>query len=193
MDRIYICFDLESTCHDRASKAPEGFRNEIIEIGAVMYDNYGRIDEFQAFVRPHKFPELSDFCKTLTTITQKDVDGAKFFPEVLQDFKQWFTIPNRETVFVSWGHYDRNQLRDDCQMHGVDKEWINEGNHISLKHKYAEWNKLKKGIGLGRACKEEGLVFEGTAHRGIDDAGMVGKIFMKYISKIKSLWDTQAA
>lgn len=188
MDKIYVCLDLEATCYDRNENKPDGFVNEIIEIGAVMYDNYGKIDEFQAFIRPFKFGELSNFCKTLTTIKQDDVDNAKFFPEVISDFKEWYTIPNREIIFVSWGHYDRNQLRDDCQLHKLDKEWINESNHVSLKHKYAEWKNLKKGLGLGRACKNEGLVFEGTAHRGIDDANMVGKIFMKYIDKVKALF-----
>ncbi len=186
--KTFIVLDLEATCYDRNdANTPKGFKGEIIEIGAVKCDHHGNgIEEFQAFIKPTKFPQLSEFCKTLTSIQQSYVDDAMTFPEVLPQFLDWCNedLGDNELVFVSWGHYDRNQLRDDCAAHRMNKGWISESNHVSLKHKHAEWNKLPKGFGLGRACNYEGVKFVGTAHRGIDDAINIAKIFKKYIGKI---------
>lgn len=187
--KTYIVVDLEATCYER-NQAPKGFKSEIIEIGAVKCDEHGNsLEEFQGFVCPARFPELSDFCKGLTTITQDDVDDALDFPEVFKQFMEWCKEGNEdnELVFVSWGHYDKNQFRDDCGLHRINKGWIGDNNHISLKHKHAEWNGLEKGHGLGRACREERIKFTGTAHRGIDDAINVAKILKKYIAKVAEI------
>jgi inhibitor of KinA sporulation pathway (predicted exonuclease) len=76
----YVIFDLEATCYDRSSDEtiPDGFRNEIIEIGAVMLDENGlEISRFGKFAKPLTFPTLSKFCTKLTTITQEDVDNTR--------------------------------------------------------------------------------------------------------------------
>ncbi|MEM6804028.1 MAG: 3'-5' exonuclease [Bacteroidota bacterium] len=83
----YIVLDLEATCWEKKGKQR---KSEIIEIGAVAIDEVGNsVGEFSAFVKPLRHPELSDFCKSLTSIKQEDVDTAKVFPEVLQDFQDW--------------------------------------------------------------------------------------------------------
>lgn len=64
---------------------------EIIEIGAVLVerDQLQIIDEFQTFIKPTKNPILTDFCKELTSITQKDIDSAPIFPIAIAEFKNW--------------------------------------------------------------------------------------------------------
>lgn len=189
MSKIFIVVDLEATCWDKAdTKKPSGFRNEIIEIGAVKCNETGDvIDEFCMFAKPMKHPIISEFCTTLTTIKQEDIDSAKDIKEVLDEFFLWSLAlfhEDKDTVkFVSWGYYDKRQFRDDLQLNKMDKEVINDSNHFSLKHLHGEWNNLKKPIGLGGACKFEKIVFTGTAHRGIDDARNIAKIFKKYIDK----------
>ncbi len=188
--KIYIVLDLEATCYDREDQTkPKGFVNEIIEIGAVKCNEAGEVlNQFQCFIKPTKFPIISKFCNELTTITQADVDNAKDFKWNIKEFWNWVyknIEVDEDVIFVSWGHYDRKQLRQDSKINGLNDDWITEENHISLKHKHAEWNKLKpKGIGLGGACKMEKIVFEGTAHRGIDDAINIAKIFKKYVHKL---------
>jgi 3'-5' exoribonuclease 1 len=181
--KTFIVFDLEATCYDRADTSetkPAGFQNEIIEIGAVKLDQDGnQIDVFSHFLKPKKFKHISNFCTSLTTIVQSDVDNAEPAEEVLNDFFEWAG----DAMFVSWGHYDRNQLRDDLKLNKMDVDFITEDNHRSLKHLHAEWNKLKKGMGLGGAIKFEKLTFDGTPHRGIDDAINIAKIFRKYIDR----------
>lgn len=99
----YIVFDLEATCweNDRFKQ------NEIIEVGAVkMNDKLAIIEEFQAFIKPKVNPQLSDFCKKLTSISQADVDAAPYSPQVINIFHDW--IGEEEYVLCSWGVYDKS-------------------------------------------------------------------------------------
>lgn len=195
-NKIFIIFDLEATCWDKENNSeikPKGFDNEIIEIGAVKVNQNGEIlDTFELFLKPKMFPYISKFCNKLTTITQKDIDDAIDAKTGLLEFFAWTSTEQfdlqtdyEEPIFISWGHYDRLQFRKDLHLNGLDKNIISQLNHQSLKHLHSEWNQLKypKGVGLGSACKFENIIFEGTAHRGIDDAKMVGKIFNKYLYK----------
>lgn len=184
-NKKYVIFDLEATCYDRMEDIPEGFLNEIIEIGAVMVDENGtELSRFSKFAKPPLFPELSDFCKKLTTITQEDVDNADNLKDVIIEFDKWCD----GSTMLSWGFYDKTQLgkdmiRNDLE-HLLESSTIED--HFSLKHLYAKWNGLRKrGIGMGGALRREGLELDGTHHRGIDDAINITKIFRKYINKFK--------
>ena len=48
-----------------------------------------QVDEFQSFVRPVVKPKLTEFCTTLTGITQSQVDKAPVFAEVLGRVEEW--------------------------------------------------------------------------------------------------------
>lgn len=91
-DLCYYCVvDLEATCDDQALRAVPHEEMETIEIGAVMVagTTLVSVDEFQAFVRPVRHPQLSAFCTKLTTITQQQVDQAGLFPDVFGEFLAW--------------------------------------------------------------------------------------------------------
>lgn len=148
---------------------------EIIEIGAVMVDaaSFQVIDEFVSFVRPIRHPTLTAFCTALTTITQSDVDAAPGFVEVAARLKAWLA-PYDDYVFCSWGDYDRKQLDQDRAFHQIPNPI--EQPHINAKREFARRQGLKKRPGLGGAISEAGLVFEGTQHRGIDDARNIARL-----------------
>jgi len=103
----HIILDLEATCwKDRGVKK----QNEIIEIGAIKIDGNGKlISEFSEFVKPKLNPELSDFCKELTTIGQSDIDSADTFDCVIERFKKWINL-DEPYILCSWGFYDRKQF-----------------------------------------------------------------------------------
>ncbi len=174
----YIILDLEATCWQKR----DGRKNEIIEIGAVCIDEHkNTLAEFARFVRPQKHPILSDFCKELTTITQAEVDRAATFPNVLKEFQTWIKRFGNDYFLCSWGFYDRNQLMNDCQLHGLPTDWLS--NHISLKHQYAVIKKPYKLMGMKGALRNENIKLEGTHHRGIDDARNIAKIFVNCFGK----------
>ena len=175
----YIILDLEATCwSDRSSEKI----SEIIEIGAIRVDHTGQTrDSFEAFVRPVLHPTLSDFCTELTTIRQEQVDVAAPFPSVINDFQKWIGVGTKSHILGSWGYYDRKQLEKDCKLHEISCEWLDP--HFSVKHQFAKLAQLRRPCGLGQALDKEGLTFEGTPHRGIDDAKNIARIFVRYFGQ----------
>jgi 3'-5' exoribonuclease 1 len=175
----YIILDLEATCWPEKGK----YLSEIIEIGAVkVNDNQQIVDEFDAFIKPVLQPELSEFCTKFTSIKQDQIDKAQGFPIVIEQFKNWIELKN-DYFLCSWGFYDKKQLIADSNLHKVDTLWIK--NHMSIKHQHAGLKKLKHPVGLGYALGLEEMKFEGKAHRGIDDARNIARIFLKYFGDWK--------
>jgi len=182
--RTWIVVDLEATCwtieEDPQMASQQRAESEIIEIGAVRIDPISRrtISEFQTFVRPVRHPMLSEFCKDLTHIRQTDVDAAPPFAVAYDRFLQWMD-GDKGAVLASWGRFDYNQLRR--QALTVDQpapRWT----PLNIKAAFSDWYRAHTGRrarhGLGRAIRELGWTFEGTAHRGIDDARNTARIFV---------------
>lgn len=166
----YIIVDLEATCWPNEKQKE---KMEIIEIGAVkLVENLEMLNEFGSFVRPICSPILSSFCTKLTTITQSQVDGADTFAEVFPNFLQW--IGPEPYWLCSWGHYDFNQFKIDCERHRISFPF-NIQRHINLKQRFAEFRNIKP-CGMGKALDILGWPLQGTHHRGIDDARNIAKI-----------------
>ena len=166
----YIVFDLEATCWPH--RVPMD-NMEIIEIGAVRLgsDLLPR-DEFSFFVRPVLNPQLSDFCKNLTSIRQEQVDKAEDFKAVFLKFVEW--AGSNPVTVCSWGQYDIKQITIDCARHGLPfPESFT--NHINLKVLFAVRFTVKP-CGMRKALEKLGLPLDGAHHRGIDDARNIAKI-----------------
>ncbi|MES2890111.1 MAG: 3'-5' exonuclease [Pseudomonadota bacterium] len=163
----YLVIDFEATCCDQGSVPRD--QMEIIEIGAVLVDaaSLQPIDEFQSFVRPVRHPVLTPFCRQLTSITPEDVAQAPLFGAMLARLTTWL-YRDASFVFGSWGDYDLNQLRQDCLFHHLP--YPLGAPHLNLKRLMGERQSLTRKPGLGDALRLAGLEFEGTVHRGIDDA-----------------------
>jgi inhibitor of KinA sporulation pathway (predicted exonuclease) len=154
---------------------------EIIEIGAVrVSSSTGEIESvFGAFVKPIRNPVLTGFCRELTTISQDDVKDAGSYPQVLAAFSSWLE-EQPDYDFCSWGDYDKKQFMRDCDYHRVAYPFS--GDHRNLKMEFSAASGGKKRYGLGGAIRKIGLEFEGTAHRGIDDARNIARIY-RYMLK----------
>lgn len=164
-----VIFDLEATCEDR--NIDPNFDNETIEIGAVKVKGKEIIGEFQVFVKPKSTKPLTAFCKDLTKIKQADVDNAPTFDEAIGMFKEWAG----DSELLSWGFYDKKQFEKDSKRYLLPTEWLK--NHRSIKHEHQEKKELKRAVGLQKALSLEGMKFEGTHHRGIDDARNIARIY----------------
>lgn len=172
-----LIIDLESTCYAKGEEPP-GFVSEIIEIGAVVFDpnKLSGIDEYQCFVKPVRFPQLSNFCCELTSIRQEQVDHGLLFEEAIKEIGKYYSL--HQAVFCSWGNYDKNQFFKTCQRLSVVYPFGR--SHISLKHEHGLFYG-KKRMGMKQALVFHGLPLEGTHHRGIDDARNIAKIAAQMI------------
>ena len=162
-------------------RPPKGVQ-EVIEIGAFKVNQYGEVlESFNRFIKPTVNPFLSGFCQRLTKISQGDVNRANTFPRVSQDFQEWIDIYNGDYLLCSWGKFDIQLLRNDCDLHNLEKEWLEY--HTNLKQQYHEIKGIVKYTGLKNTTQREGFEFTGIHHRAISDAENLAKIFIKYIDE----------
>lgn len=173
----FIIYDIEATCwHGQ----PPGGWQEVIEIGALKVNDYGEVvDEYDVFIKPIVNPILSSFCKSLTHITQENVDTASTFDVVIEEFKNWINVYEDDYMLGSWGNFDKRILINNCELHKQEDEWLE--NHMDLKSQYKTMRKLRLPTGLKKTTLYEGFEFTGIHHRAISDAENLAKIFSKYI------------
>lgn len=177
----YVLYDLEATCW--LGRPPVG-HNEIIEIGAFLINGYGEITgKFSRYIRPVLNPELSGFCRRLTSIQQHNVDTADKFDIVIEDFMDWFDYNNSEFYLISWGENDKKLLRQDCLYHDIPDGWLE--SCVDLKNSYKKLRNMNRHVGLKNAIVREELEFSGKHHRAIDDAANLTNLFLKHFD----LWE----
>lgn len=172
---IALIIDLEATCWRGAP--PEGMYNEIIEFGisGVDYKTKEIVLKDTILVKP-KYSEISPFCTELTTITQEmlDREGVSF-EEACKILETKFK--SRDRIWLSWGEYDKNQIQKDCDLHGVRNPMGRI--HFNMKPLFSFAYGITKDIGVSSALDHLNMDFDGTAHRGIDDAYNIARILKK--------------
>lgn len=169
----YLIVDLEATCSDDGTVPRHEM--EIIEIGALMQSprTFEVESEFQTFVRPVRHPELTEFCTELTGITQEHVASARPFREALAAMHDWMYAFG-DWLFCSWGDYDRNQFLQDCDFHRLAYPF--RSRHLNLKAEFSRAIGRTKKLGIAEAIRHLGMKFEGSHHRGLDDARNIARI-----------------
>jgi inhibitor of KinA sporulation pathway (predicted exonuclease) len=169
----YLIVDVEATCSN-VGEVPR-HEMEIIEIGAVVQSSrtFEIESDFQSLVRPVRYPKLTEFCTELTGITQGDVASAPLLGDALEVMKEWMDAFN-DALFCSWGDYDRNQFIQDCEYHRLAYPF--RSGHLNLKAEFSRTLGLKKKLGVTEALRHLGLRFEGSHHRGLDDAKNMARI-----------------
>lgn len=167
-----LVVDLEATCW--LGHPPEGQRNEIIEIGIAALDlaTAEIIKHGTVLIKPVA-SEISAFCTELTHITPELIaaEGVSFAEacQWLQDEYQ-----SHRRLWVSWGSYDLKMMQAECKLQNQPNPFT--AYHQNLKRIYAKITKTKHPLGLSMAIKTLGLEFEGTHHRGGDDAYNTARI-----------------
>lgn len=173
--KTFIITDIEATCDDNSNPLST-FKRELsepIEIGAVaINEQFEILGEFQTFIKPLNYKELTPFCKTLTKIKQTDVDNAPLYKDAYQSFESWF-LQFDNIEFCSWGRYDFYELKKMCEKNNT-KFYFDSG--INLKNLFAKKQKIGREVGLGKALSLSGMSFLGTPHRGIDDAKNIARL-----------------
>jgi len=164
-----IVVDLEATCWGPQEK-PDG-PNEVIEVGYALLGKNGGWevgDNKSILVRPTT-TRVSAFCERLTTLTQAEVEKGVSFKEAVGQLARF-----SEITFASYGDYDRNQLRKQCDRERVPFPLGQ--THLNVKNLAAITRRWDKEVGMHEALKAFGLEPWGTHHRGVDDAANIARI-----------------
>lgn len=182
----YICVvDFEATCEE---DNPADFHHEIIEFPMVLINTHTLeiVDSFQEYVKPEVNPQLSDFCVKLTGITQKMVDEADAFPEVLQRVVTWLRERELGTKYkyalLTDGAWDMSKfLHIQCRLSRIRyphfaKKWIN------IRKSYGNFYKVPRTqTKLSTMLEKLGLQYEGRPHSGLDDSRNIARIALRML------------
>lgn len=179
LDAVLV-IDLEATCWEGAP--PPGQRNEVIEVGLCLLDlaTLERRERRSFFVRP-TCSEVSRFCTELTTIRPEDVADAPSLAEVCEALRKEYA--SRERTWASYGDYDRRQLERDCAEQGAPYPFG--PTHLNVKSLLALALGLRHEVGLPGALYHLERTFEGTHHRGVDDAWNIAGVLATVLGRAR--------
>ena len=181
LDKI-IVVDLEATCWQ--GDPPPGEASEIIEIGLCTLDVISgeRFDKRGIMVKP-RHSTLSDYCIQLTTIHPEMLEDAPSFRQACRLLREKYHSERR--TWASYGDYDRLMMAQQCEEMGVPYPFGR--SHINVKNLLALHFGLMHEVDLRRATALLDLPFEGTLHRGVDDAWNIAAV----LSRVLLTWDRQ--
>ncbi|XP_029564789.1 3'-5' exoribonuclease 1 [Salmo trutta] len=182
----FICVvDFEATCEQ---DNPLDFTHEIIEFPMVLFNTrtLDIEDSFQEYVRPEVNTQLSEFCIKLTGITQKMVDEADTFPNVLKRVVLWLQEKELGTKYkyaiLTDGSWDMSKfMNTQCRLSRLRypkfaKKWIN------IKKLYGNFYKVPRTqTKLSSMLEKLGLQYEGRPHSGLDDSRNIARIALRML------------
>jgi sporulation inhibitor KapD len=160
-----LFIDFEFTMPDRNSRR-RGFYQEIIEAGAVLVENSKVVEQFSSYVRPMRFPVLTDRCRSFLNISQEQVNSGISFKDLAERLKSLGGSKNCQVV--TWGNMDMKVLQHNCQQASVP--FPLPGKQIDLSMEYKRFFGDQNQTGLWKAVQEYGREGTGKHHRALDDA-----------------------
>jgi len=183
LDQILV-IDIEATCWP--GEPPPGQEPEIIEIGLCVLDvaTLERLENTSILVRP-THSTVSDYCTTLTTLTQEEVDAGVDLREACRILGQRYDSKMR--LWASFGDYDRKKFRQECQDRGIDYPFGDA--HFNVKSLLAVVHNLPRELPLDEALDLLGFPMEGTYHRGDADAWNIARILGYLLRKARQNCD----
>ena len=179
LDHI-IVVDVEATCWD--GSPPPGEVNEIIEIGVCPLElaTGRRLGKRSILVRPSR-SRVSEFCTSLTTLTQQHVDGGVTLMQACEILRKEYQT--RDRVWASFGDYDRTQFQKECDAARMPYPFG--PRHLNVKTLFALSRGLPHEIGMSEALALAGVPLEGTHHRGDDDAWNIASILGTLLATLR--------
>jgi len=179
----YIIADLE--WNGSFSKKAHGYFNEIIEVGAVAFDeDMQPLGTFHRVIRPVVSKKLSQIVRDLTHITPEELESSHHtFESVMRELADW---AGDEAALLTWSNTDLLVLIENF-------EFFTKKNHIPFMKYYADaqvYCQKRMGVdtsqqmGLSRACEALGIGAQDSAlHRALDDSRLTAKVFSRLYDK----------
>lgn len=169
-DETYVIFDIETTGLDP-------YNDKIIEIGAVKVKNLNIVDRYSSFINPEM--KLSDFTKSLTNISDEDVENAPKIEEVLPEFLDFI---KDATLVAQNAKFDIGFITEKAKQMNIKTNF----SYIDT----INWAKLvlpeQKKYNLDALCKRFNIPND-NHHRAVNDAEVTTKIFIELLNRISAM------
>ena len=175
----YVIVDLEMCNVPKGIKRDAyNWRNEVIQIGAVVVDESLNIaDEFMTLVSP-EFGAIDNFIEKLTGISRKAVQGAPKVKEALELFVNW--LPS-DALLVSWSENDENQIRKEIEAKNILVEGLNDylDTWVDCQKTFGEKMNAQKNYKLSEALIIADIDYDEGEHDALVDAKNTAQLFIK--------------
>lgn len=175
----YVIVDLEMCNVPKGIKRDTyNWRNELIQIGAVVVDESLNItDEFMTLVSP-EFGAIDNFIEKLTGISRKAVQGAPKVKEALELFVNW--LPS-DAVLVAWSENDENQIRKGIEAKNILVEGLDDylDTWVDCQKTFGEKMNAQKKYKLSEALIIADIDYDEGEHDALVDAKNTAQLFVK--------------
>lgn len=180
----YVILDLE--WNSSYSKKSKGFISEIIEFGAVKFDeNFNVTGTFSMLVSPQVGKKLSGKVKELTNISNEELaaDGNTY-THVISKFKKFLS---HDDILMTWGTCDILAIMENNEYYNktADIDFI--GKYVDIQRYCAEMLGMYSAgqqLGLLPAAQQVGIdLTDVVCHRALQDSMMSMDIFSKLYNK----------
>jgi ERI1 exoribonuclease 2 len=185
----FVVVDFKATCEKGKQMNPQ----EIIEFSSVLVDGAtGQLEStFHTYVQPRHHPKLTDYCKDLNGIRQKDVDAGVELAVALRMHGAWLQKMGTTKccggfcfIVVTWGSWDcRRMLEPECRFKGVSRplyfdRWIN------LRFPFeAAFGDSNPRADLADAVRMVGMEWEGRLRGASDDARNIARLLAELMRR----------
>lgn len=146
--------------------------NEIIEIGAVLLDDsLAEIGRFSTFIRPQIARKLNSRTKSLTHITNQDIQSGIPFHQAVARLTDFMGV--EETAALSWGDTDLRVLIENlkCFLHRERIPFLTHYLDLQKYYHVVTERPLNHQVSLSHAAESLQIDPEKYAlHRALDDS-----------------------
>ena len=104
MKKIYMDFEMNM---NNAKNKREGFKADLIAIGAIKYDTKTKeIEKFKSLIKPIFTKTVYPHIEELTHITTEDLENAPTYESVMRSFKHWLGNFDEIEGIYTFGNLD---------------------------------------------------------------------------------------
>lgn len=162
---------------------------EIIEIGAVKFnENRQEIGRFSEIIKPKVYKKLHHVTKSLTGISEKELNDGRAFPEVVTDFLQWC---GEDYMFCTWGNLDLLELQRNLKFHHMESLLKGPITYHNVQKLYRIfYDEENSAVSLEAAIEALQLKNAGDFHRAVNDAAYTAAVFALMDSEEIAKWYT---
>lgn len=190
------CFgDFEFTCGRKREKESR----ELLSAGLIFYDTHFReLFRYYKTAKPVLAPNLTNFCKNLTGLTQEEIDASEDSSVICQDILNLFKTYHVDTIFTM-GNCDAPDLREDAAIHkqlGIQQ--AHTGNEIAdvildIQQPLKIFSRIqgKESIGIQKYLDFYQISVDGSLHNSLVDATALAQIY-KHIIYERNITKTPA-
>ena len=175
----YVVVDLEMCMVPWRMRRDFPWKQEIIQIGAVLLDEDYRIaGEFSTYVRP-EHGHIDAFIRRLTGISGHDVKDAPELDAAIEKFMAW--LPAEGVIGVSWSRSDELQFRKEMGAKGIRSARLETmlGEWVDCQPMFGKITGMKRECALEEALVAADIFNDGRAHDGLVDARNTACLFAK--------------